>query len=108
MYEMAISRLDVALRRSTQNTMAFQNHGVAKICIGDIDGAIADFDAAIQVSPQGKNTNLFLLHGIAKELKGELPDEDYATFLQSPQSNRQQIDARRDEFKRLMAKRKAS
>jgi Flp pilus assembly protein TadD len=51
----AISLLNKAIQLNPRNGGAFVNRGIEKVVIGDVDGAIADFNQGIAINPQDDN-----------------------------------------------------
>ena len=42
---------DEAIRHNPNDANAFYNHGIARAAIGDVTGALQDYDAAISLNP---------------------------------------------------------
>ncbi len=86
-YRSAVADSDVAIELATadaDSSAAYHTRGAAKAALGDYDGAIADFDAAIRRNPETAIN--YLDRGLAKEALGE-KDAAKADFEAAGQRN---------------------
>jgi len=62
----AISLCNKAIEIDSNNDYGFIFRGLAKFKLGDIRGAISDFDKAISINIRNEGNNVYLLRGIAQ------------------------------------------
>ena len=70
-YAAAAAAFDEAVARSPRSAPAWTNRGVARIRLGDVDGAIGDFSRALELTPD--DPELLFNRGNARVTAGHLP-----------------------------------
>ncbi|MGA2914882.1 MAG: hypothetical protein ABSE89_02530 [Sedimentisphaerales bacterium] len=85
-YSEAIRILDDVIKQKPQSAMACQNRGMARLCSGDTTGSIDDYSKLIELEPE--NPTGYLMRGIAKEIAGQDPKNDYGEYFRlNPKGN---------------------
>jgi len=85
-YSEAIRILDDVIEQKPQSAMARQNRGMARLCSDDTTGSIDDYSKLIELEP--KNPTGYLMRGIAKEIAGQDPKNDYGEYFRlNPKGN---------------------
>ena len=60
----------MSIRLEYKSSETFGNRGIARARTGDVEGAIRDFNEAIQIDP--KNGNSYFNHGMAMEMISDM------------------------------------